>query len=114
MTLRAPSLDSPICAGLDHGESWRCSRDRFTRRSRARVVARFDGRDDQPVIELVVREFGVDVPLQDAWDHLAQVERWTSWAKHIKRVSLEPPGALTGASAGAFRLAGGARSTFRM
>ena len=43
-----------------------------------------------------------------------QVERWTSWAKHIKRVTLEPPGSLTANSAGAFRLAGGARSTFRM
>ena len=66
------------------------------------------------MIELVAREFTVDVPLGDAWDHLAQVERWTSWAKHIKRVELEPPGPLTDHSAGTFRLAGGARSTFRM
>ena len=66
------------------------------------------------MIELVVRAFTADVALQDAWDHLAQVEHWTSWAKHIKRVSLEPPGPLTDASEGAFRLAGGARSTFRM
>ena len=64
-----------------------------------------NGRDDRSVIELVVREFTVDVALQDAWDHLARVENWTSWAKHIKRVSLEPPGALTDASAGTFRLA---------
>jgi len=66
------------------------------------------------MIELVAREFTVDVPLDDAWDHLARVERWPSWAKHIKRVVLEPPGPLTDASAGTFRLAGGARSTFRM
>jgi hypothetical protein len=66
------------------------------------------------VIELLVRAFDVDVPLDRAWDHLARVEKWTSWAKHIKRVSLEPPGLLTELSAGAFRLAGGARSTFRM
>jgi hypothetical protein len=64
--------------------------------------------------ELVMREFVVDVPLQRAWDHLANVEAWTSWAKHIKRVTLDPPGPLTGRSAGSFRLAGGARSTFRM
>ena len=66
------------------------------------------------VIELLVREFEVDVPLERAWDHLARVENWPSWAKHIKRVTLEPPGLLTETSAGAFRLAGGARSTFRM
>ena len=51
---------------------------------------------------------------QQAWDHLANVEAWTSWAKHIKRVSLHPSGSLTEDSVGAFRLAGGARSTFRM
>ena len=66
------------------------------------------------VRELVRRDFTVDVPLQQAWDHLANVEAWTSWAKHIKRVTLEPSGPLTVASAGAFRLAGGVRSTFRM
>ena len=69
---------------------------------------------DRGVIELLVREFDVDVPLDHAWDHLARVENWTTWAKHIKRVTLQPPGPLTEASAGAFRLAGGARSTFRM
>jgi hypothetical protein len=66
------------------------------------------------VIELLVREFDVDVPLERAWGHLARVENWPSWAKHIKRVALEPPGQLTQTSAGAFRLAGGVRSTFRM
>ena len=66
------------------------------------------------MIELVARSFVVDVPVQAAWDHLAQVERWTSWAKHIKRVTLEPEGPLQATSAGVFRLAGGARSTFRM
>jgi Polyketide cyclase / dehydrase and lipid transport len=66
------------------------------------------------VHELVRREFTVDVSLQEAWDRLAQVESWPSWAKHIKRVALQPPGPLTNHSAGVFRLAGGARSTFRM
>ena len=66
------------------------------------------------VRELVRREFTVDVSSQRAWDHLANVESWPSWAKHIKRVTLRPPGPLTEHSAGAFRLVGGARSTFRM
>jgi hypothetical protein len=66
------------------------------------------------VHELIRREFTVDVPIDQAWEHLAAVESWPSWAKHIKRVTLRPPGALTERSAGAFRLAGGIRSTFRM
>jgi hypothetical protein len=66
------------------------------------------------VHELVRREFTVDAPLDRAWARLADVESWTSWAKHIKRVTLDPPGLLTEHSAGTFRLAGGARSTFRM
>ncbi len=66
------------------------------------------------VRELVRREFTVDVPLKQAWDHLANVESWPSWAEHIKRVTLRPPGPLTDHSAGRFRLVGGARSTFRM
>jgi hypothetical protein len=66
------------------------------------------------VRELVKQEFVVDVPLQRASDHLANVEAWTTWAKHIKRVKLDPPGPLTDHSAGSFRLAGGARATFRM
>jgi hypothetical protein len=66
------------------------------------------------VRELVRREFTVHAPLQQAWDHLANIESWTSWAKHIKHVSVQPPGPLTDHSAGSFRLVGGARSTFRM
>ena len=68
----------------------------------------------EPVRELVRREFTVDLPVDAAWDHLAQVERWPSWAGHIKQVMLRPGGPLTDRSAGSFRLAGGARSTFRM
>jgi polyketide cyclase/dehydrase/lipid transport protein len=71
-------------------------------------------RHDGQVIELVRREFVVDVPLDHAWEHLARVEQWPSWAGHIRRVSLQPPGPLTATSAGAFTLAGGVRSTFRM
>jgi uncharacterized membrane protein len=66
------------------------------------------------MIELVRREFVVDVPLEEAWDRLARVEEWPSWAKHIKSVGLQPRGSLTPNSQGVFRLAGGVRSTFRM
>jgi hypothetical protein len=66
------------------------------------------------VRELVRREFTVDVPLQRAWDHLANVEAWTTWAGHIKHVTLDPAGPLTDHSIGSFRLAGGIRSKFHM
>jgi hypothetical protein len=66
------------------------------------------------MITLIRREFVVECSLEQAFSHLAQVERWPSWAKHIQRVELEPAGELTAKSRGTFRLAGGVTSTFRM
>lgn len=66
------------------------------------------------MIELVRRTFEVDAPLDEAWAYLARVESWPSWTKHIKSVTLTPPGMLTAASDGQFRFKGGARSTFRV
>jgi Polyketide cyclase / dehydrase and lipid transport len=66
------------------------------------------------VIELVRRTFDVDATVPVAWAHLACVESWPSWAKHIKSVTLTPPGPLTETSEGQLRLKGGARSTFRV
>jgi Polyketide cyclase / dehydrase and lipid transport len=42
------------------------------------------------------------------------VESWPSWARHIKRVELTPPGPLTPQSEGRIYLSNGVRSTFRM
>jgi Polyketide cyclase / dehydrase and lipid transport len=66
------------------------------------------------MVERIHREFTVDVPLPVAWQHLANVEHWPSWAKHIKRVTLIPPGELTATSSGTFYLSNGIQSTFRM
>lgn len=65
-------------------------------------------------LELVRRAFDVDGSIEEAWTNLARVETWPSWAKHIKSVTLTPPGTLTASSEGQFRLKGGARSTFRI
>jgi hypothetical protein len=54
------------------------------------------------------------VPAASAWAHLAKVDSWPSWAKHIKRVELTPPGPLTPRSEGKIHLTNGVRSTFRM
>ena len=62
----------------------------------------------------IQREFTVDAPLAEAWQHLANVERWQSWEKHIRRAELAPPGQLMSQSSGVFHLRNGIRSTFRM
>lgn len=64
--------------------------------------------------ERIHREFIVDLPVKLAWQHLARVEQWPSWAKHIKRVQLIPPGELTADSSGAFHLTNGVQSTFHV
>ena len=64
--------------------------------------------------ELIRRKFEVDVPLEAAWQHLAQVEEWPSWARHIKQVELTPKGELMLTTVGRFRLAGEVSSDFKM
>ncbi|HEU5235983.1 MAG TPA: SRPBCC family protein, partial [Pyrinomonadaceae bacterium] len=66
------------------------------------------------MITLLRRSFTVDRPLQDAWRHLARVEQWPSWAKHIKRVKVKPQGELGPKSTGFIQLNNGVRSAFTM
>ncbi len=66
------------------------------------------------MVTLIQREFTVGVPLQKAWDHLARVEQWPSWAAHIKRIDLEPPGQLGPQSTGVIHLANGMKPAFRV
>ena len=66
------------------------------------------------MILLLRREFTVDLPVEQAWRHLAGVEQWPSWAKHIKRVQVEPPGPLGPTSSGRIHLSNGIKSAFTM
>jgi hypothetical protein len=66
------------------------------------------------MLDLVRREFEVAIPLATAWKHLAQVEQWPTWARHIKHVELNPKGELTLSTVGSFRLANGVKSDFKM
>ncbi len=66
------------------------------------------------MLTLIRRTFTVEVSLTTAWDHLAAVERWPTWAMHIKRVELRPAGPLSVESEGVIVLKNGIRSTFRM
>jgi len=63
---------------------------------------------------LLQRQFRVKAPVNEAWDHLANVERWPSWARHIRRIEMRPPGPLTSSSAGTIHLSNGVRSTFKV
>ena len=65
-------------------------------------------------VRLLERRFRVNVPLGKAWAHLEKVEQWPTWATHIRRVELKPPGPLRPESEGILQLTNGIRSTFRM
>jgi hypothetical protein len=64
------------------------------------------------MITLLCREFTVQLPLEKAWQHLARVEQWPSWAKHIKQVEVQPPGELGPESTGRIYLTNGIKSVF--
>ena len=66
------------------------------------------------MITLLRREFVVDLPLEKTWQHLARVEQWPSWARHIKRVDVQPPGELGPKSTGFIHLSNGIKSAFTM
>ena len=64
------------------------------------------------MIALLRREFTVDRPIEMAWQHLARVEQWPSWAKHIKQIVLQPPGELGSKTTGIIHLSNGVKSVF--
>lgn len=66
------------------------------------------------MITLIRREFVVNAPVAVAWDHLARLEQWPSWAHHIKRIDVSPPGPVSGSSSGTIRLGLGMKSKFTM
>src|SRR5262245_34050295 len=66
------------------------------------------------MVTLIVREFIVNAALDRAWEHLTHVTQWPSWARHIKRIELEPRGELGPMSTGALHLTNGLRPAFRV
>ena len=66
------------------------------------------------MIRLLLREFVVPLAPQAAWEFLARVEEWPRWARHIRRIDVQPVGPLSAASAGTIVLRNGIRSVFRM
>jgi len=66
------------------------------------------------MVVLIRREFTVGIPVQRAWDHLALVEQWPSWARHIKRIDLQPPHSFGKQSVGVIHLTNGIKSSFHV
>ena len=60
------------------------------------------------------REFTVNLSVEKAWQHLARVEQWPSWAKHIEQVEVQPLGELGPQSTGRLHLTNGLKPVFRM
>jgi hypothetical protein len=69
---------------------------------------------EETLKRVVDKSFVVRAPLEVAWNHIAQIEGWPSWAKHIRSVVKSPPGPLSGDTHGTLRLTNGVRTTFRM
>ena len=63
---------------------------------------------------VIRREFVVEVSQEAAWQGLSQIERWPSWARHIKRVEVMPAGELGPRSKGVLYLTNGVKSEFTM
>ena len=65
-------------------------------------------------MRLLERRFRIRAPLESVWAHLARVDSWPTWAKHIRRVELVPSGPLAVGSRGTIRLRNGIVSTFEI
>ncbi len=66
------------------------------------------------MIAILNCEFVVDASIETAWVHLAKIEEWPSWARHIKDVKLSPSGDISHNSVGSLRLTNGIESEFRV
>ena len=63
---------------------------------------------------LLRREFTVELPLEEAWRHLARVEQWPSWARHIKQIEVRPAGEIGLGSTGRMRLTNGLKAAWKV
>lgn len=66
------------------------------------------------MLTLVRREFIVEVGQEKAWNHLARVDQWPSWAGHIRSIEVTPAGTFGPMSTGIIHLRNGMKSAFTM
>jgi hypothetical protein len=67
-----------------------------------------------PERRLVERTFTSTSPPDRVWAHLSDVSAWPSWAHHIRKVTLDPPGELTPTTRGKLVIKPALPTTFRM
>jgi hypothetical protein len=75
---------------------------------------RLPGGSARMMLRVLERTFVAKTSAEQAWAHLENVEQWPSWARHIRRITLNPRGPLRENSEGVIYLTNGLRSTFRM
>jgi uncharacterized membrane protein len=78
------------------------------------VLAAWAIQRDAALKRLIDESFEVAAPLSLAWDHLAQIENWPTWARHIKSVVGTPAGPLSIDTQATVRLTNGMTATFKM
>lgn len=66
------------------------------------------------MLDLIERNFTVSVPVEAAWEHLAMIEHWHTWASHIKSIKKDTDNPLNAQSKGTIHLKNGIKSTFEM
>jgi polyketide cyclase/dehydrase/lipid transport protein len=66
------------------------------------------------VKRLIDQSFRVKASLSVAWNHLARIEDWPTWARHIRSVARTPPGPLSIRTCGTILLSNGISTTFKM
>lgn len=86
----------------------------FSSRGRKTLFVCFPWNEGRFVKRVVDKWFVVRAPLEVAWNHVAEVENWPTWARHIRSVRKVPPGPLSSSSRGTLRLANGIATRFEM
>ena len=66
------------------------------------------------MVTLIDREFTVNVSQEKAWNYLARLDLWPTWAPHIKNIVMHPQVELGPNSSGVIHLANGMKSEFHM
>jgi len=64
--------------------------------------------------EVLREQVTVDRPDTVAWNHLAELERWPTWAGHIRSMDPSPPGTLTGSTTIVLHMRIGAKTTMKV
>ena len=68
----------------------------------------------QTLKRVIDKSFIVRAPIEVAWNHVAEIEKWPSWAKHIRSVVKSPPGPISSDTRATLKLANGLKTTFQM